>query len=86
MESDAVLRSISPQRSLSTQRLFDYFSRRSAISAVKSYVSFLIRMAAFQASSGARMRLRLAGKVNRCKVQHLSSNIDELITATYFEA
>jgi len=34
-----------------------FFSAFSAISAVNSYVSFLIRLAAFQARGGARMKL-----------------------------
>jgi len=56
IKSDVVPRSISPQRSLSTQRLFNFFfSAISAISAVNSYVSFLIRLAAFQASDSAYM-------------------------------
>ena len=47
IKSDTVLRIISPQRSLSTQRLFNFFfSAFSAISAVNSYVSFSIRPAA----------------------------------------
>jgi hypothetical protein len=42
--------------------------------------SFSIKLAAFQASGGAymklRMRFRLAGTVNRLNVEHRTSNIE----------
>jgi hypothetical protein len=41
------------------------FSAFSAISAVNSYVSFLIRLAAFQASGGAHMKLQFLFRFDR---------------------
>jgi hypothetical protein len=40
-------------------------------------VAFSIKLAVFQASGGARMRLRLAGTVNGLNVEHRTSNIDD---------
>ncbi|MDH3828158.1 MAG: hypothetical protein OET21_12115, partial [Desulfobacterales bacterium] len=42
-------------------------------------VSFLIRLAAFQTSGGARMKFRLPGTVKRLNVQHRTSNIDGFV-------
>ena len=36
----------------------------------------MIKLGAFQSSGGARMRLRLAGTVNRLNVEHQMSNIE----------
>ena len=36
----------------------------------------VIKLAAFQTSDGARMKLRLAGTVNRLNVEHRTSNIE----------
>jgi hypothetical protein len=46
------------------------YGLEAAISAVKSYVSFLIRLAAFLAGGGAYMRLHLAGTVNPPKADY----------------
>jgi hypothetical protein len=35
----------------------------------------MIKLAAFQASGGARMKLRVAGTVNRLNVEHRTSNV-----------
>jgi hypothetical protein len=42
----------------------------------------MIKLAAFQASGGARMRLRLAGTVNRLNIEHRTSNIEHPILMT----
>jgi len=47
---------VSHRRSLSTQRLFNFFSTFSAISAMNSYVSYSIRLEAFQVSGRAEMK------------------------------
>jgi hypothetical protein len=39
-------------------------------------VSISIKLAAFQARGGARMKLRLPGTVKRLNAQHRTSNID----------
>ena len=41
-----------------------------------------IKLAAFQASGGARMKLRLAGTVKRLNVEHRTSNIERRILMT----
>jgi hypothetical protein len=37
---------------------------------------FLIKLAAFQASGGAYMKLRLAGTVNRLNIERPTSNVE----------
>ena len=37
----------------------------------------MIKLAAFQASAGARMKHRLAGTMNRLNVEHRTSNVDD---------
>ena len=39
----------------------------------------MIRLAAFNANGGSRMKLRLAGTVNRLNVEHRTSNIERRI-------
>jgi hypothetical protein len=45
-------------------------------------VSFSIKLAAFQASGGAYMKLRLGGTVNGLNVEHRTSNIERPILMT----
>ena len=45
----------------------------------------MIKLAAFQTSDGARMKLRLAGTVNRLNVEHRTLNIDELVESQNFD-
>ena len=42
----------------------------------------MVRLAAFLASGGARMKLRLAGTVKRLNVEHRTSNIEHPILMT----
>jgi hypothetical protein len=42
----------------------------------------MIKLAAFQASDGAYMKLRLAGTVKRLNVEHRTSNIERRILMT----
>jgi hypothetical protein len=42
----------------------------------------MIKLAAFQTSGGARMKLRLPGTVKRLNVEHRTSNIERRILMT----
>jgi hypothetical protein len=42
-------------------------------------VSFSIKLAAFQASGAAYVKLRMAGTANRLNVEHRTSNIERRI-------
>jgi hypothetical protein len=43
----------------------------------------MIKLAGFQASGGARMKLRLPGTVKRSNVQHRTSNIDGIVKSRF---
>ena len=44
---------------------------------------FLIKLAAFQASGAAHMKLRIVGTVNRLNIEHRTSNIERPILRRY---
>jgi hypothetical protein len=55
-----------------------FFTTDTLYETTPKWHSFLMnKLAAFQASGSARMRLRLAGTVNRLNVEHRTSNIDD---------